>query len=475
MRKGAARQAERPGLSAIYCRISDDATGERAGVERQLKDCRALARSKGWETIVYRDDDISASKYTRKRRPAYRDMLAKVRTGEVNRIICWHIDRLYRQPKELEELIDLADEGSVEIVSVTSGPVDLSTSDGIAMARVQVAFAAKASDDMSRRILRQKAEAREQGLPMGHRTAFGWVDYMVPNPDEAALLTEAMKAVLDGASLNTIARSWNKRGVASKGGAKAWNGTRVRDTLSNPRHAGLMTFQGEVIGEATWPAIVDRELSERVRAILDVRGGPFKGNHRGPRGGTLLGGLMRCGRCGGRMWRANTNGNSAWRCPMKAGFAGCGLSIKAEPLENKVTQAVFQVVDELELARLVTDHDHEDDHQATVIALGAVERRTEELGELYAAGEIDARAFTAASRTLRAESEALHSRLARTARTTALVPYVARKGALKAAWDDLDPELRRACVGEVVDTIIIVPGRAGPRFDPARVTINWRF
>jgi DNA invertase Pin-like site-specific DNA recombinase len=462
-----------PGLTAIYCRISLDSTGEQAGVERQMKDCRALARARGWEVVLFRDDDISASKYTRKRRPAYRDMLARIRAGEIGRIVCWHIDRLYRQPKELEELIDLADSGAVEIVSVCSGLLDLSNSDGIAMARVQVAFAAKSSDDMSRRIARQKAEQREQGFPSGSRPCFGWVDPMTPDPVQAALVGEAMAAVLGGASLSAICKSWNARGITTRGWAKTWTGTRLRDVLANPRHAGLMTYKGEIIGDAAWPAIVDRETSERVRSVLAARGAFARTRGRGKT--TLLTGLIRCS-CGNGMWRGNTNGKSAWRCPKGAGRPGCGQSIVAEPLEAKVTAAVFQIVDNLELARLVADRGGDDDHSTTVIALGVVERRIDELAELYAAGEVDDRFAAAANRRLRTEAEALRSRLARADRVHALIPYAGRPGALRDAWDSLGPEQRRACVADAIIGVTISRGhRGGPVFDPSRVEIGSRF
>jgi DNA invertase Pin-like site-specific DNA recombinase len=66
-------------------------------MDRQLKDCRALAIPNGWVRLQeFVDNDISAPKYSRKRRPAYRDMLERVGSDEVTRIVCQHIDRLYR-------------------------------------------------------------------------------------------------------------------------------------------------------------------------------------------------------------------------------------------------------------------------------------------------------------------------------------------------------------------------------------------
>ena len=103
--------------TAVYTRISEDRQ-QGAGVRDQWDDCMTLAERHGWDHLThFEDNDISASKYARKQRPDYRRMLAKIRAGEIRRIVVAHIDRLYRQPKELEELIDLADNGRLEVVS----------------------------------------------------------------------------------------------------------------------------------------------------------------------------------------------------------------------------------------------------------------------------------------------------------------------------------------------------------------------
>ena len=65
-----------------------------------------LCRERGWlDTLEYVDNDFSAT--NGKRRPAYQQMLTDIRAGEIDRIGVWDLDRLYRQPRELEDLIDL--------------------------------------------------------------------------------------------------------------------------------------------------------------------------------------------------------------------------------------------------------------------------------------------------------------------------------------------------------------------------------
>ncbi|MBW0009097.1 MAG: recombinase family protein, partial [Pseudonocardiales bacterium] len=90
--------------AAIYCRISLDRAGAGLGVARQQEDCRELAERLGWPVAdVYVDNDVSA--YSGKPRPAWQQLLAHVESGTVDAVLCWHVDRLTRSPRELEDVI----------------------------------------------------------------------------------------------------------------------------------------------------------------------------------------------------------------------------------------------------------------------------------------------------------------------------------------------------------------------------------
>ena len=60
--------------AAVYSLISQDATGQRAGVTRQLEDCEALADRLGWE-VTHRYDDNDLSAYSDGTRPGFEAML----------------------------------------------------------------------------------------------------------------------------------------------------------------------------------------------------------------------------------------------------------------------------------------------------------------------------------------------------------------------------------------------------------------
>jgi cytochrome P450 len=103
--------------AAVYTLNSQDATGQRAGVTRQLEDCEALAGRLGWDvTHRYGDDELSA--YSGPTRPGFEAMLKAAADSEFGAVICWHPDRLFRSAQDLQRLIELTDGGRVQLRTV---------------------------------------------------------------------------------------------------------------------------------------------------------------------------------------------------------------------------------------------------------------------------------------------------------------------------------------------------------------------
>ena len=92
-----------PQRAAIYCRISDDREGRGLGVARQERELREVCAGKGLDAAaVFRDNDISASRYSKKSRPGYQELLEAIKSGEVDVLVVWDLDRLCRRPIEQE-------------------------------------------------------------------------------------------------------------------------------------------------------------------------------------------------------------------------------------------------------------------------------------------------------------------------------------------------------------------------------------
>jgi DNA invertase Pin-like site-specific DNA recombinase len=121
--------------AGVYARISSDREGDGLGVARQIADCERLAEPKGWRVIEhYVDDDVSA--WNGKRRPEYARSLADLQLGTITGLLVYDLDRLHRQPSELESFIDLCQRLGMTNVASVSGDIDLTTADGQFQARI---------------------------------------------------------------------------------------------------------------------------------------------------------------------------------------------------------------------------------------------------------------------------------------------------------------------------------------------------
>ena len=151
--------------AAIYVRISQDRTGAGLGVERQADDCQQLCEAKSWKVVeVYVDNDVSA--FSGKRRPEWERLLADIAAGEIDAVVGWHVDRLTRSPRELEDVIDLAERHGLELATVT-GDIDLGTVSGRTFARMLGVMARNESEHKSERQRRANEQSAAAGKVHG--------------------------------------------------------------------------------------------------------------------------------------------------------------------------------------------------------------------------------------------------------------------------------------------------------------------
>ena len=103
----------------VYLRISDDREGKGLGVARQLAEITSKLKAEGLKPIdVYSDNDISASRGTKKRKE-YERLLNDILNDRIDTVYVFAVDRLYRQVQELLDLLKLLEnKPSVEIHSI---------------------------------------------------------------------------------------------------------------------------------------------------------------------------------------------------------------------------------------------------------------------------------------------------------------------------------------------------------------------
>ncbi|MFB7364728.1 recombinase family protein [Streptomyces hydrogenans] len=341
----------------IYTRISRDDEGEALGVGRQRTDCERLADLRTWQPVkVYEDNDVSAFKRNVVREE-FELMLKDLKAGLIDGVVSYDLDRLARQPQDLERLIEIYDDRPrLEFATVTND-VNLGTADGRTMARIMVAFANKSSHDTSRRLKRKHLELAQQGKSNGGPAPYGWRkdDRDKVDPEAARHIRAAQKEVLAGVRIGTIRTRWQEEGLGNpRAGTKRMAHHHVEHILTNPRLVGYRTYHGEILhGEdgkpvvGEWETINTPEEWEAVCAAIAERKQNKTGQILARK--YLLSGIARCGLCKSKIrgqvngrWKPGSKGAQyTYQCSKVNG--GCGkVGRVGEPVDTLIARLVLQ-------------------------------------------------------------------------------------------------------------------------------------
>lgn len=460
----------RPRAAAIYARISSDPSGQALGVQRQLEDCRKLAEDRGWTVVdEYVDNDVSA--YSGKRRPQYERMLADIRDGLRDAVLVYNMDRLTRRPIELEEFTAVCEAAGLRQVTTATADVDLGTDDGLFMARITAAVAAKESARKSARVRRKLQQNAEQGLPGGGASRpYGYeADKITINPAEAVIVREIVTRYIAGESARAIAEDLDARGIPTSQGA-TWRSTTVRGILLSPRIAGLRSHRGEVVAKAVWDPIVT--LEER-QQVLNVQESNKTTGKRSPRS-YLLSGMLRCGKCGGKLFSSPRINERRYVCQSGPDHRGCGgIMINADKTEEWLAAAVLYRLDTPDMEAVLTGQRAQDDRYTVLAEQRAqLQSKMTELTVMWTDGDISRVEWKTARDRLEGQLTGVDQQLSRLTSATALDRLVGNGEALRAGWDGMTLERQHSIVRAVLDYATIVPATVN-RFDPTRIHPVW--
>ena len=475
--------------AGLYARISDDREGEELGVARQLKEERQLIQVRGGTVVLEREDtDISALKG--KFRQGYEDIMAAAEVGLITHIVVWQLSRLWRNRRERAEGIERLARARVSVIAVKGPDLDMTTAYGRAMAGLLGEFDTMESEVKSERVLLKVAELAEAGAianggyrPFGYRRIYlgeGKRRKIIRDEieeSEAEIIRECAKKLLGGTPMRSIVKDLNERGIKTSTGG-LWTMQAMRYMLRSGRIAGLRERNRKVVGPAVWPAIIDRETHEQLRALLDSK-------ERAPGSRVrihYLTGFVYCSGCvvrGVKMGvrRHPTTKKLKYSCQPKA-EGGCGgRVIDLEELEKLVKlYMVGRLNDPKTLRELAARERKEDTRAAKLVELiEKDERRLARAKATMESEDVEEDEIPELVSSMRV----IRARMADHRRELAVVgsmPGLPEESLpdLADRWDDLDLDRKQSLLRLFVDKILIkphTPGTSTKFFDPNRVDI----
>jgi DNA invertase Pin-like site-specific DNA recombinase len=458
--------------AVVYLRISQDRTGQAAGVTRQRDDCERRARERGWRVIaVESDNDTSAAKATRQR-PGFAAVLAAVEAGQARVVLAWSLDRLQRNRRDEVRLYEACQRHGVTLSLVNGADLDFTTAAGRFVADSLGSVARLEIELKSDRQRAAQAQAARQGRRVGGRRPFGYEpDGTTVREHEAAAIRDGYRQLLAGVSLGEIARGWNTAGL-STGQNNAWRRGAVRDVLLNPRNAGLRGHGSvpergrrkiEVIGPANWPALINEATWEAAHRLLTDTDRRTGGGAR-----ALLTGVAMCGVCGAPVHAggASRGQGRAYRCSGSTGH----VARRAEPVDDYVSAVIVERLSRPDARELLLDQDRPDIDKLHTEAM-ALRHRLDQLAVDFADGGLTASQLRVATERARAHLADVEAQMGDAGRVDVLGPLVSADD-VHAVWDALSTARKRAVIDVLCTVVILPPGRGARVFRPESVIIE---
>ncbi len=267
---------------AVYTRKSSDEGLEQSfnSLHAQRDACEAYVASQkheGWMLLSQAYDDGGLSGGSMER-PALQRLLEDIRSGLIDIVVVYKVDRLTRSLADFAKLTELFDLQGTSFVSVTQH-FNTSTSMGRLTLNVLLSFAQFEREVAGERIRDKIALSKRRGMWMGGLPPLGYdgIDKkLIINEQEAATVRYIYEQYLKISSIAELKQDLDREGIASKrrqfvngksmGGVPMSRGA-IYQILRNRLYRGEIAHRGE-IHAGNHDAIIDAALWDKVQEKL---------------------------------------------------------------------------------------------------------------------------------------------------------------------------------------------------------------
>lgn len=268
---------------AIYTRVSTDHGLDQDfnSLDAQREAAEAYIKSQaheGWSLIktAYDDGGFSGGSIER---PAVQRLLTDIRSGAIDIVVVYKVDRLTRSLADFAKLVELFDAHQVSFVSVTQA-FNTTNSMGRLTLNVLLSFAQFEREVTSERIRDKIGASKKRGLWVGGMVPLGYASQdkrLTVVEEEAERVRLIFRRYRDLGSLDKVLRDLREKGIVTKvrslsngrtiGGIPFTRGP-LAYLLRNRFYIGEVVYRGTVC-PAEHDPIVDRDLFEAVQDTLN--------------------------------------------------------------------------------------------------------------------------------------------------------------------------------------------------------------
>lgn len=267
---------------AIYTRKSSEEGLEQEynSLDAQRDAAEAFIRSQkheGWKAHkeTYGDGGISGGHMER---PGLQRLLSDIKTGKIDVVVVYKVDRLSRSLADFAQLMQLFEKHGVSFVSVTQ-QFNTSSSMGRLTLNVLLSFAQFEREVTGERIRDKIALSKQKGMWMGGIPPLGYdicEKKLIINQEEAEVVKTCFKTYLAKSGLIETVLELNRLGLktksftSSKGRVqegKPWVAKQLHRVLNQPLYRGMIHHKGK-LHPGEHQAIIDEELWKKTQRKL---------------------------------------------------------------------------------------------------------------------------------------------------------------------------------------------------------------
>lgn len=362
---------------AIYCRLSEEdknkqfETDDSGSIQNQKSMLLQYAMEQGWEIYnIYSDDDYAGAD---RRRPEFNRLLQDAKQHKFDIVLCKTQSRFTRELELVEKYIHgLFPVWGIRFISIVDN-ADTANKGNKKSRQINGLVNEWYLEDMSENIRSVLTNRRINGYHIGAFALYGYKKdpdkkgHLIIDEEAAAVVREIFALFARGYGKTAIARMLNDRGIPNPTEYKRLHGLRYRQPkarnstlwkysaishmLTNEIYIGNMV-QGRYgstsyktkqnkprpksewyVVEGTHEPVIDRELWDRVQALIAQRTKPFETGTTG-----LFAGKARCANCGCTMRSSKSRGRHYLQCSNRhvAKDACIGSFISVDRLEQLV-------------------------------------------------------------------------------------------------------------------------------------------